>query len=90
MPQEPYRQIVYWYRQAFDIAVRLARTAIKPQQTLREFAQENRHALGPAATYFISLTRILEKAIYSRSQPTPEDVEQSKQLSLSVKDRVKG
>jgi hypothetical protein len=45
--------------------------------------------LGPAANYFMALTRILERILYSDYEPTAEDVEKSKQLSLTIKEKLK-
>ncbi len=87
---EPRRQVYYWYRVVTGLLARVAKAILKPQQTLREFAQECSRVLGPAASYFMALTKILERIIYSDHQPTAEDVEQSKQLSLTIRERLKG
>jgi hypothetical protein len=72
------------------LLARMAKAILKPQQTLREFSQECSRILGPAANYFMALTRILERIIYSNHQPTAEDIEQSKQLSLNIQEKLKG
>jgi hypothetical protein len=86
----PESQVAYWYRQAADLVARIAGTALKPQQTLREFALATRRALGPAVIHFMTLTRLLEMVLYSRYRPTARDVEDSRKLALTVKDLVKG
>jgi hypothetical protein len=87
---EPRRQVVYWYRFVTNLLARAAKAMLKPQQTLREFAQECSRILGPAANYFMALTRILERILYSDYEPTAEDIEKSKQLSLTIKEKIKG
>jgi hypothetical protein len=87
---DPRRQVFYWYQVVTGLLARMAKAILKPQQTLREFAQEISRVLGPAANYFMVLTRILERIIYSDHQPTAEDVEQSKQLSLNIREKFKG
>jgi hypothetical protein len=87
---EPRRQVVYWYRFVTNLLARAAKAILKPQQTLREFARECSRVLGPAANYFMALTRILERILYSDYKPTAEDVEKSKQLSLTIREKLKG
>ncbi|MCJ7744233.1 MAG: DUF4129 domain-containing protein [Dehalococcoidales bacterium] len=87
---EPRRQVIYWYHFVTNLLARAAKAILKPQQTLREFAQECSRVLGPAANYFMVLTRILERILYSDYEPTAEDVEKSKQLSLTIKEKIKG
>jgi hypothetical protein len=45
--------------------------------------------LGPTGVYFLRLTKLLERILYSRYQPTIDDVEESRRLSISVSGRVK-
>jgi hypothetical protein len=87
---DPRRQVVYWYHFVTGLLARMAKAVLKPQQTLREFSQECSRILGPAANYFMALTKILERIIYSDYQPTAEDAEQSKQLSLTIREKLKG
>jgi hypothetical protein len=86
---EPSSKVMYWYRQAASLVVRITRAALKPQQTLREFALDSQGVLGTMAKHFMTLTRILERVLYSHYQPTTGDIEQSKQLSLTIKERLK-
>jgi hypothetical protein len=60
-----------------------------PQQTLREFAKESSRVLGPVAKYFIELTKIVERLLYSQYRATVEDVENSRQLSHKIEGEVK-
>lgn len=87
---EPRNRIFYWYCLALRLVQRMSRALLRPQQTLREFARESSQGLGPAAKYFIELTGIVEKLIYSQYRPTEGDVEKSKQLSHTIKEEFKG
>ncbi len=87
---EPRNRIFYWYRLVLRLVQRMSRALLRPQQTLREFARENNRTLGPAAKYFIELTRMVEKLLYSRYRPTGGDVEKSKQLSHTIEEELKG
>ncbi len=87
---EPRNRIFYWYRLVLRLVQRMSRALLRPQQTLREFAGESSQGLGPAAKYFIELTRIVEKLLYSQYRPTEEDVEKSKQLSHTIEEETKG
>ena len=82
--KEPRTAILSLYRVAISLVQKIAKTLLKPGQTLREFAGENGKVLGPAAGYFIELTRMVERLLYSPYRPTEEDVEKSKQLSSNV------
>ncbi|MBI4303758.1 MAG: DUF4129 domain-containing protein [Chloroflexi bacterium] len=87
---EPRYQVLYWYHTATALLARAARGMLRPQQTLREFAQESNRVLGSAATHFMVLTRLLERVLYSDYQPSHEDAEKSRQLSISIKEKLKG
>ncbi|MDD4877027.1 MAG: DUF4129 domain-containing protein, partial [Dehalococcoidales bacterium] len=82
--REPRTVILSLYRLAINLVQKMATTLLKPGQTLREFAKENGRVLGPAAGYFIELTRMVERLLYSPFRPTEEDVEKSRQLSNNV------
>ncbi len=73
-------RIFYWYRLLVRFIQERTRALIRPQQTLREFAVESSHALGPAARYFTELTRIGERLLYSQYEPTQEDAEKTENL----------
>ena len=86
---EPRDRIFYWYRLAVRLSVRITKALLGPQQTLREFAKENSRLLGPAAKYFIELTKMVERLLYSQYRPTEKDGENSKQLSDKVEEETK-
>ena len=87
---EPRNRIFYWYRLVLRLVQRMSRALLRPQQTLREFAGESSRVLGPAAKYFIELTRMVERLLYSQYRPTEGDVEKSKQLSHTIEEELKG
>ena len=87
---EPRNRIFYWYRLILRLVQRMSRALLRPQQTLREFARESSQVLGPAAKYFIELTRMAEKLLYSQYRPSEGDVEKSKQLSHTIEEELKG
>lgn len=87
---EPRNRIFYWYRLVLRLVQRMSRALLRPQQTLREFARESSQVLGPAAKYFIELTRMAEKLLYSQYRPSEGDVEKSKQLSHTIEEELKG
>ena len=78
--REPRDRIFHWYRSVVRFLRGMTRAWLGPQQTLREFAQESSRMLGPAAKYFIELTKMVERLLYSQYRPTEKDVENSSQL----------
>jgi len=82
--EEPRGRIFNWYRLIVRLIERIASALLGPQQTLREFAQESSQILGSAAKYFIELTKIVERLLYSQYRPTEKDVEKSQQLSHRI------
>ncbi|MBI4180909.1 MAG: DUF4129 domain-containing protein [Chloroflexi bacterium] len=87
---EPRHRIFYWYRLVVRFLLRIARVSLRPQQTLREFADEHSRVLGPGAKYFVELTRMVERLLYSQYRPTEQDVENSRQLSIRVEEESAG
>jgi len=87
---EPRNRIFYGYRLVLRLVQRMSRALLRPQQTLREFTRESSRVLGPAAKYFVELTRMVEKLLYSQYRPTERDVEKSKQLSHTIEEELKG
>ena len=81
---EPRNRIFSWYRLAVRVVQGITKALLKPQQTLREFAEESGKILGPAARYFIELTRVVERLLYSQYKPTEKDVEMSRELSDKI------
>jgi len=87
---EPRIRIFYWYSLVVRLAQRTTKALLKPQQTLREFAREASRALGPLSKYFVELTGMVERLLYSQYRATEEDVKQSKQLSNKIEEGLKG
>lgn len=86
---EPRNRIFYWYRLTVRIIQEITKALLKPQQTLREFSKESSKILGPVAKYFIELTRIVERLLYSPYKPTKKDVEISRGLSDKIEEANK-
>ena len=89
-PKEPRDRIFYWYRLVARLLATITRTLLGPQKTLREFARESSENLGAASKYFIELTGMVERLLYSRHNPTEADAEKSKKLSNDVAEGLKG
>jgi hypothetical protein len=87
--KEPRNRILYWYRLVVRLLQGITKALLGPQQTLREFAKESSDVLGPAAKYFIELTKTVERLLYSQYRPTESDVAKSKQLSRSIEEETK-
>jgi len=87
---EPRNRIFYWYRLVVRLILGISKAVSKPQQTLREFARESSRVLGPAARYFIELTKMVERSLYSAYRPTEEDVGKSRKLSHTIEEELKG
>jgi len=87
---EPRDRIFYWYRLVVRLAQRITEAILKPQQTLREFVRETSRLLGPAAKYFVELTRTVERLLYSQYRATEKDVDKSKQLSHDIEKELRG
>jgi len=87
---EPRNRIFHWYRLIVKLIHGITKALLKPQQTLREFATESSRVLGPAAQYFIELTRMVERLLYSQYRPTEDDAGKSKQLSNTIEEELKG
>jgi hypothetical protein len=87
---ESRNRIFFWYRMVVRLIQRISKVLLKPQQTLREFAQESSGVLGPARQYFTELTKTVEKLLYSKHVATDEDVEKSQRLSHTIEGELKG
>ncbi len=86
---EPRNKIFFLYRSVVRLIQGITKAILRPQQTLREFANENSGVLGPAARLFVELTRKVEKLLYSKYMPTEEDAEKSQQLSRTIEEELK-
>ena len=82
--EEKTNPLLYWYRAALQLVQKLTRTFLKPQQTLREYGSEVSRKLGPVGKYFIELTYLIEKRLYSHSQLGEEDVAKGKELAQNL------
>ncbi|MFC1943736.1 DUF4129 domain-containing protein, partial [Chloroflexota bacterium] len=84
--KEPRARIFHGYHLVIGLMQGISRAFLKskPQQTLREFANEASGIFGPAARHFVELTRIVERLIYSRYSPVDEDAERASELSRRV------
>ena len=87
---QPRNVILAWYRFVVGVIRVVTRVMLKPQQTLREFAGESHRILGPAARYFLELTKMVERLLYSQYQPTNEDAGKSRKLSRDIEEELKG
>jgi hypothetical protein len=87
---QPRNVILAWYRFVVGVIRVVTRVMLKPQQTLREFAGESHRILGPAARYFLELTKMVERLLYSQYQPTNEDAGKSRKLSHDIEEELKG
>lgn len=82
--------VLYWYRLALKFVQNFTGLMLKPQRTLREYAHDVSRVLGPAGKYFMELTFIIEKTLYARWRPSPQDIERSQKLSQSLQEETKG
>lgn len=85
----PREIILYFYKLLLRFIQGIAKRLIRPHHTLREFAQENSKILGPFSAYFLELTKVVEKLIYSRYRPDEGDVLKFKQLSSNIEEGLK-
>lgn len=83
-------KILDWYRLLLRLLERLAKTALAPQQTLREFAVQYSKAFGPFGKPFMDFSRLAERLLYSRHEPTPDEVKKSSQITQDIREAFKG
>ncbi|MFC2051623.1 hypothetical protein ACFLT4_02715 [Chloroflexota bacterium] len=86
---EPRGIIFYWYRLIVRYLQGITKVLLGPQQTLREFARGTSGLLGSASKYFVELTTMVEKLLYSQYKPLENDVENSKRLSNTIEEETK-
>ncbi|MFC2044599.1 hypothetical protein ACFLT8_05360 [Chloroflexota bacterium] len=86
--REPRDRISYWYQLLVRVIQATAKIFLKPQQTLREFASEISKALGPAAKYFLELTKMVESLLYSPYIPTEVDIENGRLLTNKIEESI--
>lgn len=87
--REPRTVILSLYRVVIRLVQKIAKTLLKPGQTLREFTAQNGKVLGPAAGHFTELTRMVERLLYSSYNPTEKDLTKSRQLSNAIGEESK-
>ena len=89
VPAETHAAILYFYRLAARLVLKISKAIFKPQQTLREFAAEHGGVLGPASKYFMELNCMVERLLYSPHQPAEDEKVNSQQLSRSIMEASK-
>lgn len=77
-------RILGWYLLLLTVVQRITRVTPRPNQTLREFMQETGPALGPLSRRFAEATITVEALLYSRREPTEEDVDRTRALSRNL------
>ena len=77
------------YRQVLKLVQSITTMMLRPNQTLREFAQETAPRLGPLAGYFQEFTLMVERALYSKHPPQEEDVTRGQELSKRIQEGTK-
>jgi hypothetical protein len=82
-------RILRRYRLLVILIEKMASVVLKPNQTLREFAQDNAAVLGPLSKYFIEFTREVERVLYSPYRPSESDEKNSEKLAGSLEEGLK-
>jgi hypothetical protein len=86
----PRERILRWYLLVLRLVQRITRVAFRPDQTLREFTRETEAALGPVARRLMEFTRMAERLLYSKHEPSEEDVEETRLLSQNIEKGLGG
>jgi hypothetical protein len=86
----PRERILRWYSLVLKMVQRITRVAFRPDQTLREFTRETEAALGPLGKRLMEFTRLAERLLYSKHEPSEEDVEATRLLSENIKKGLGG
>ena len=87
---KPRDRILRWYLLVLKLVQRITRLTPRPNQTLREFTRETESALGPLADRFMEFTRMVERLLYSRHEPSEEDAERTRSLSENIEKGLGG
>ena len=85
----PRQNILRRYKVILQILQKVTSTIITPQKTLREFARESSPKLGPLSKYFLELTAMVERLLYSSHQPTQADSSRSAELKDDIEKGIK-
>ncbi len=80
-----YARIVDWYIRSLKIIAEITSTTIKPQQTIREYAEETSPKLGFLSQLFNEFTGFIERLLYSGCKPNEEDVAVSRNYSDAIR-----
>ncbi len=65
-------------------------TALRRDQTLREYDRECGPKLGALSRYFHELTMMVERTLYSKHSPGDAELAESKELGQKLKEGIKG
>jgi hypothetical protein len=87
---KPRERILRWYRLLLRLVQRITGVAFRPDQTLREFARETEAGLGPVGKRLMEFTRLAERLLYSKHEPSEQDAEETKLLSESIEKGLSG
>jgi hypothetical protein len=87
---KPRERILRWYRLLLRLVQRITGVAFRPDQTLREFARETEAGLGPVGNRLMEFTRLAERLLYSKHEPSEQDAEETKLLSESIEKGLSG
>ena len=84
-PRNPAQEkILYWYTRVLKFVQKMAGLSPRPQQTMREFARESGPSLGPISSFFLEITLIAERSLYSSCKPSQSEVDKSRELSQAI------
>jgi hypothetical protein len=80
------RLVIDLYERFLGLLQGLTGIALRPESTLREFAAQCAPVLGPGQKYLERLTRLIERALYSRYDPETSDLEAGQELIHQVEE----
>lgn len=88
--RHPRERILRWYSLVLRLVQRITRITIRPDQTLREFTRETEAALGPIGKRLVEFTRLAERLLYSKHEPSEQDVAVTRVLSENIEKGLGG
>jgi len=88
-PVAPVSILLALYRQVLRLVQSITTMMLRPNQTLREFAQETAPRLGPLAGYFREFTLMIERALYSKHPTREGDVARGQELSKKLEEETR-
>lgn len=83
-------RVLGWYLLLLAVVQRITRVSPRPNQTLREFMRETGPALGPLSRRFAEATITVEQLLYSRHEPSEQDMEKTRALSQRLEKGLGG